>query len=153
GFGVVADEISKLAEQTAGSIKSISTLIVKNDKEIRSGSQNIVQAAGTISRIILDMEAMFSRIQEISTGAENQSDDFSRMEKSAENFRTSSDKMKSSLNVQNLAVREIQGMITEIDSLAGINSNAGKNATESVRELAVKAEKINKEIELFENES
>ncbi|HNF28316.1 MAG TPA: hypothetical protein PKV80_27880, partial [Leptospiraceae bacterium] len=134
-------------------IKSISTLIVKNDKEIRSGSQNIVQAAGTISRIILDMEAMFSRIQEISTGAENQSDDFSRMEKSAENFRTSSDKMKSSLNVQNLAVREIQGMITEIDSLAGINSNAGKNATESVRELAVKAEKINKEIELFENES
>lgn len=153
GFGVVADEISKLAEQTAGSIKSISSLIVKNDKEIRSGSQNIVQAAETISKIILDMEAMFSRIQEISAGAENQSEDFNRMEKSAENFRNSSEKMKSSLQIQNEAVQEIQGMITEIESLARTNSSAAKNATESTRELAEKAEKINKEIELFENES
>jgi len=66
GFAVVAGEVSKLADQTAVSIKTIGSLIINNDREIKTGMQNVSQAIGTINSLIKDIDVIVSHISAIS---------------------------------------------------------------------------------------
>lgn len=72
GFAVVADEISKLAEKTATSIKSIDSLIVKNNSETEEGIGNIKQSISLMSSIIDGFNDIRSMINTIETGMKSQ---------------------------------------------------------------------------------
>ncbi len=49
---MVAGEISKLADQTVASIKSIGELLETNEREIGTGSRKVAEAAASVERIM-----------------------------------------------------------------------------------------------------
>ncbi len=58
GFAVVSNEISKLAELTASSIKEIDGLISKNEKEIKNGLSHAGRTVETISTVLLGVSSV-----------------------------------------------------------------------------------------------
>jgi methyl-accepting chemotaxis protein len=66
GFAVVSQEISKLADATAGSIKDITALISLNHAEIESGLSEIGSNLELFSTILHDIEKIISLIGNLS---------------------------------------------------------------------------------------
>ncbi|XDD48261.1 methyl-accepting chemotaxis protein [Leptospira sp. WS39.C2] len=52
GFAVVAEEISKLADKTQSSVKSIKKLIEKSHNVVNEGSAHVVEAVNALSEIV-----------------------------------------------------------------------------------------------------
>jgi methyl-accepting chemotaxis protein len=65
GFGVVADEISKLAVGTADSLKKIETLLAASNKEINDGLANVADTINKIKLIIGNVTVINSTMEEI----------------------------------------------------------------------------------------
>ena len=65
GFGVVDDQISKLADQTSSSIKDIESHIRINSSEISRGSSTVKETVSTISRIIEGVNSINKMINKI----------------------------------------------------------------------------------------
>ncbi|HNX23783.1 MAG TPA: methyl-accepting chemotaxis protein [Spirochaetota bacterium] len=65
GFGVVADEISKLADRTADSLKRIETLLVAGNKEINNGLTNVADTINKIELIIKSVTLINTTMKDI----------------------------------------------------------------------------------------
>nr|WP_244934767.1 HAMP domain-containing methyl-accepting chemotaxis protein [Leptospira jelokensis] len=52
GFAVVAEEISKLADKTQSSVKSIKKLIEKSHLVVNAGSSHVIEAVNSLSEIV-----------------------------------------------------------------------------------------------------
>lgn len=66
GFAIVAEEISKLADQTARSISDISSLIASNETEIRNGLVEINESIRLFGKIMSGMNDIILTVEDLS---------------------------------------------------------------------------------------
>lgn len=118
GFGVVADEISKLADRTADSLKRIETLLVTSNKEINNGMSNVADTINKIELIIKSVSTINSTMKDI-TGLMDQGikidgivrDEVGKVMELAKDIMVSSDEHR-------IAFEEILKSISNITELA-----------------------------------
>jgi methyl-accepting chemotaxis protein len=149
GFAVVAGEISKLADPTAQSIKSIGELIMKTDREIRTGSQNMTNAVQTIRSIIKDIEEIVSHMENISSSVQTQSQANINAADNAEKVRILSEQIMLAMDEQKAGITEITRSTGSINELAQLNTENSIDITSATKSLVEKVETINREIDNF----
>ncbi len=133
GFAVVSDAISKLADQTAASIKDIDGLIRANTDEIERGISNahttietisgIIEGVESINRMNMEISQMMNRQQEINTivGAE------------AEKVKVRAEEIKSATDEQKKAVNEIVTSIAHVNEITQANAVGAEKMLSSAK--------------------
>jgi methyl-accepting chemotaxis protein len=145
----VADEISKLADRTASSIKDISTLIGMNEKEINRGIADASNVMGLMNGIVSGIEGISSRMGDILNYLKQQVQTSGRVEKDAESLRAVSDEIKTAAEEQKVAASEITRSISIINEIAQSNADGAGQIAEGARELAVVAETMKGKVTSF----
>ncbi|HUI71868.1 MAG TPA: methyl-accepting chemotaxis protein, partial [Spirochaetia bacterium] len=149
GFAVVAGEIGKLADATAGSIKSINNLIRRNEKEIGSGMQNTSVSVSRINAIIKDIGGIVSAFSELSARAEDQAQANKVVEESVQLVKGRAEHITQAMNEQTMSIAGVSRSIESINGLTQTNAERIQMITESSRSLVDMVNALRKEIEEF----
>jgi methyl-accepting chemotaxis protein len=149
GFAVVAGEISKLADNTAHSIKDIDTLIKRNDIEI---SRGITDTAGTLEMIdslIGNVKTISGMINSISESAGTQkklSDTVTRESISLTQFAS---EINNAIIQQRNAMNEILQSTTEISELTKSNADNAQRQTDTSQQMLSMSETLTRKLTFF----
>ena len=133
---MVADEISKLADQTAASLKQIESLIGVNRTEIEAGVSGVTGTVGIISDIIEGVETINGKMAAISQRTERQLEANRTVSSEAGVVRDRSNEIRAATEEQKAAAEEI------VKSIGYINELSQKNAA-GAEETAVSSEEMN----------
>ncbi len=149
-FAVVADEISKLADQTAASIKEIDSLIKTNDNEIRIGAENIKKAVESLSAVISNVEIINRKIASISDFMQRQIVLNSTITNGAETVRKGSGQIKMAMQDQRRGIDDISAIVSGINEIAQRNSHSIEQIAEASKSLVEMVDGFTGEISRFE---
>lgn len=108
GFSVVAQEISKLADQTASNLKTSDKLIKNVRNQIALSKDNVVETAqlfNTIKEEVTGLEEVFHDFQ---GSLEKQADTFENLSQELDSLKLESEETKSSTNSLNNAISGIK---------------------------------------------
>ena len=120
GFGVVADEIRKLAERVGKSSKEITKLIHDSNKRVNQGSLIVREASVALATIFRNVSRTVEQIKELATASEEQ-------EKQSEIV------VQTIINVENLAVlieRATSQQVTAVEEMLKTMEELAKLADE-----------------------
>lgn len=73
GFAVVASEVRSLAGRSASASKEIKTLIMESNQQVKTGSELVNQAGGTLKEIVDSVKKVADIIADIATASTEQS--------------------------------------------------------------------------------
>ena len=150
GFAVVAAEVSKLADQTASSIKQIDSLIKANNSEIKKGLSNVQETVGTIAAIIEGFTLISSMMKEVSDIMGLELEIKETVVDEMESLQGRSDAIKAATNAQLLASDEITQAVSIInDTTQQIAARSEELAATSAN-MRDQADLLNQSIIYFE---
>ncbi len=149
GFAVVANEIGKLADATAVSIKNIDNLIRRNEKEIGTGMKNTTGAVSLINAIITDIGGIVAAFTELSARAEDQTRATQVVEENAQLVKGRAEHITQAMNEQSLSIAGISRSIDSINELSQSNAQRIQVITGSSRSLVDMVNALRTEIEEF----
>lgn len=149
GFAVVADEVRKLAEETANAAKRIASIVGKIQEMTRLAAETVKEAQSSvkesvnvarevdsqIENIVKSIEAMVHRVKDISSAVENQSASTEEMAAGADNLAK--------------AVTKVSESIREIDESFKEQAKAMEDIAKSTEELAHIANRLQEAISTF----
>jgi methyl-accepting chemotaxis protein len=153
GFAVVANEIGKLADATAASIKNINNLIRRNEKEIGTGMKNTTGAVSLINAIITDIGGIVAAFTELSARAEDQTHATQVVEENAQLVKGRAESITRAMNEQSLSIAGISRSIDSINELSQNNALRIRTITESSRSLVDMVSTLRTEIEEFKRKN
>ncbi|PJZ48410.1 methyl-accepting chemotaxis protein [Leptospira saintgironsiae] len=140
GFAVVAEEISKLSEKTASSIKSISAMINKNTGELDSGAKGIQASTEIIHAIIRNVDQVSDAMDRLYSITGSQTDINQAVTDNAGKVRTESEAVKLATDEQKKAVSEISQVIMQINEHTINTASGAEQMSSSSRNLSNTAE-------------
>ncbi len=117
GFSVVADEISRLADQTNRSIREITSLININSSEMFNGLKNVEETTSSIKSIIDEVNSISGVIDEMSESMKNEDEIRKIVSEKADRLLNESSQITSMIFEQSNAITEIASSITLVNSL------------------------------------
>lgn len=129
GFAVVSDEISKLADSTAQSIKDIDVLIKKNDVEINNGMHRTTETISSISALINNVASINEMITSISGFMDNQKEINNQVISESGVVKNLSDEINSAIIQQKNAMHEILQSTSMINTLTQTNAGGAEEIT------------------------
>lgn len=139
GFAVVAEEVRKLAEESNGAAGNITTLVKgieaemqnaltameRSDKEVSEGSTTVNQASQMLEEIVIGVEALNDKVQNISASAEqiNASTGevvsaITAVASEAEEAAASAEEVSASTEEQTASMEEISANASNLATLA-----------------------------------
>ncbi|TGK04502.1 methyl-accepting chemotaxis protein [Leptospira selangorensis] len=140
GFAVVAEEISKLSEKTASSIKSISAMINKNTGELDSGAKGIQASTEIIHAIIRNVDQVSDAMDRLYSITGSQTDINQAVTDNAGKVRIESEAVKLAADEQKKAVSEISQVIMQINEHTINTASGAEQMSSSSRNLSNTAE-------------
>ncbi|MGJ4744899.1 methyl-accepting chemotaxis protein [Leptospira sp. SA-E8] len=140
GFAVVAEEISKLSEKTASSIKSISAMITKNTGELDSGAKGIQASTEIIHAIIRNVDQVSDAMDRLYSITGSQTDINRAVTDNAGKVKTESEAVKLAADEQKKAVSEISQVIMQINEHTINTASGAEQMSSSSRNLSNTAE-------------
>ena len=123
---MVADEISKLADQTSDSIKEIDSLVKINTKETAAGMNNVTNTNLTIGRSIEGVNSIMERMRDVFEFMNTQVQISGGVNSEINRLKIISDEIKMATAEQKLAFSEIVKSNEYINELSQSNAAASE---------------------------
>lgn len=152
GFAVVATEISKLADKTAESVKSIDLIIRKNNKEINSGISNLESVNSKTISINSDIEKTVSKMNQLFEIMQKQISIKFQTVRESEIVKQESLEIEKITEELNASFSEIQTAIEEISKSSISNMNGSSKISDSSLNLNQIAKSLKEEMKFFKTE-
>jgi methyl-accepting chemotaxis protein len=151
GFAVVSDEVSKLADITASSIKNIQVLIKTNETEIDKGLSETKSAVQTILTIIDGVNTINDKIKKLSEDKEKQVRLGRLVDKQSKELKDKSQVIASSADEQRKAVVEIINSISYINEISQSNSQGAEDMSQDTDKLMKLINDLKTSLEEYSN--
>jgi methyl-accepting chemotaxis protein len=149
GFAVVAEEISKLADATSNSIKSIDGLIKNNDSEIAKGLGQASETVTSISNIVAGINRINDMMESQIEFVRRLDDSRLMVEKDAAQVVTKAEDIKNATREQELAANEIVSVVGSITDLNQTIATGSEEIAASSQTIAKMAENLNARLDFF----
>jgi len=142
GFAVVAEEISKLAEKTAVSMKEIEKLISQNNDEIIKGASTMSTTAHTIRRIIDGVASVSGMVEDIAGLMSEQRAISDRILSVGDEVQVRSQEIRVATEEQKAAISEIAKSISSVNDITQLNASEAENLLAHVRGVERMADQL-----------
>ncbi len=152
GFAVVAGETSKLADQTAGSIKQIGDLIGGNNEEIEKGMQTVSESIQSMNRIVSAVDNISEQMKKNYESVQDQLQLGKRVDEQAVTVKQKAEIITTAINEQQQAISEIVRTVSDINEFTQSNAAGAEQVTANASNMADMAKKLNNAITFFKVE-
>ncbi|MBL0264129.1 MAG: methyl-accepting chemotaxis protein [Leptospiraceae bacterium] len=149
GFAVVALEISRLADQTASSVKDIDSLIKKNNKEILGGIDTVNVMMKKTNSINSGVDAIVEKMNSIFEFMQRQITTKFLVEKETEIVKSRASEIQQITKEQKIAFDEIVKAITYINEISHSNTESSQVIATKSSELSKVADSLKGKIDFF----
>jgi len=150
GFSVVAQEIGKLANKTAKSIKEIDSFVKKNNKDIRNGTTNIEETVNIFENLIKGIQDFESLLASVISNVQIQVQSNLTVVQGNENILQLSNMIESSIKEVKSATQEIGQAIYNINDSTQSNAAGMEELSASSESISNLAMNMKKKMNLFE---
>lgn len=149
GFAVVALEISRLADQTASSVKDIDNLIKKNNKQILNGIDTVEVMMKKTNSINLGVESIVQKMNSIFEFMQRQITTKFLVEKETEIVKNRAEEIQLITKEQKVAFDEIVKAITFINDISHSNTESSQVIANKSAELSKVADTLKGKVDFF----
>jgi len=146
GFAVVADEIAKLADQTSSSVKDISSLIAKSEKEIANGMTNVEETVKVMRDILAGVEESNRLIAGVNAAMETSIESTGEAHRAVGTVKERSEEITNASREQKTAALEVMKTITDINQLSQTNAIHSDDITGHAKDIASMARDLREKI-------
>lgn len=149
GFAVVAGETSKLADQTAGSIKQIDELISGNNVEIEQGMQTVSESIQNMTRIMKSVSEISAQMKENYDSVQKQLELGNQVDKKTDQVKDKAEIIATAIAEQKQAINEIVRAVTDINEFTQNNAAGAEQVTANASSMASMAKDLNEAVSFF----
>jgi|GEM_PF-1530762 len=149
GFAVVSDEISKLADQTAHSIKEIDSLIKKNTSDVNSGFSQIKGTTEVLQSIIEGVNFIAERMTEFSDMTRGQLQTNTLVLGQVDNTKDRAEEIKISTEEQKVATSEISKSVNNMNALTQSYATGSEEIAGTAESIASMSDILMHRMEFF----
>ncbi|PJZ27116.1 chemotaxis protein [Leptospira hartskeerlii] len=142
GFSVVADEISKLAEQTKSSIKDITYLVKSTSNSVEEGAQKVGQSVDVFENLQNYIEEVHNSASKVKSLLLEQSKRLGEIRSSSDQVLVLGKMMAGTSEQQKLSAEEISDSMSAISKSAEDIAATSENIRHSVKDTLEHSQKF-----------
>jgi methyl-accepting chemotaxis protein len=149
GFAVVAQEISRLGEHTAASLREIEALVHAGSDEISRGVSGITSVVDTLSRIIGGVGKVSGMTVTILNELNRQQETNTTLVAEAGEVRGKSEEILRATEEQKTAIAEVARSIEHLNELTHTNAVAAEEMAAGSQQVASMAVSLRTQVSMF----